>query len=642
MKIIKIYDIETYPNFFSFVAKEPGSKKYDVFRLYTDKKNKQYNINEMSEFVKYLRNKNYIFVGFNNINFDAPVVEMILEKKGNVTNKQIFDLAQKLIDENNFRAKPHWKFKTKQIDLFRMWSFNTAQRQTSLKWLEFSMRTKKIKDMPLAFDKDVSKSRIPSIITYNKHDVDNTLALFNLSKDKLELRKIMAEKYKDFSFFSKGDVDMGADSFLYDLSKLTGENIYEIKKKRTYYKKLDLHNIIVKNKLLFSSPEFKKVLEKYENTTILPDEEGLLELKGAISYSMEFNNIEFNYGTGGLHASVKNGLFIADKDYLIIDVDVKSFYPNLAIVNKLYPKHLSMDFVYLYSKLYEERSKIPKSNPLNLSKKLSLNAIFGKSNSKYSYLYDSAFTLGITINGQLQLSMLVDQLSRISNIIQVNTDGVTIMIYKKNLKYFDKVLIWWQKKTGLVLERADYKQMAITDVNNYHAIYLDDKIKRKGKYAIYDDYIVIGKEEYHKNPSALIIPKSVNEYYINKFDKEKLRNVIYNETNIHEFLIGYKKKKNFEFMIAQPKESGYIDISKNSDRVIRYYVGIDGASIYKITDKLAITTLAKDTKLKLAQNLKSLDASDYLDLDRDYYYSEAREWIDEIELKKNKEFCYGK
>lgn len=634
MKIPKIYDIETYKNLFTFVAKTPGEKEYDVFTIFD-----QDETNQGEDLYHYLISKKYIFIGFNNIEFDSPVLECLIQKKGKITARELYDYAQAIINEE-IKKIPFYKFNTIQVDLYKMWSFDTTQRRTSLKWLEFSMRMKKLKDLPFEHFKAITAAQVKQVVIYNKYDVDITEVLYNLSEDKIALRKTLYEKYGDIGFLSKGDTSLGADSFLIDLSEEMKIPINELRGMRTFYKSLPLKNVILPyiDKYL-RDDRFKEVLNKYKNITLYPDEEGVLQLGGTITHELEFDDIIFKYGTGGLHASVDQKLFLADDDYLIIDVDVASFYPNIAIVNSLHPKHLSESFVKLYKKLYEERKLIPKSDPWNLAKKLSLNAIFGKSNSKYSYLYDTGFTLGITINGQLLLSILAEQLARCSRIIQVNTDGVTVMVHKSQRHLVEKVIKWWEKLTKLSLETAEYKQMAITDVNNYHAMYKDGSVKRKGRYTIYADYSNPKTKEYYKNPSALAISEALNNFYINR---TPVNDTIYDIKNIHEFLIGYKKKSNFKFLLAKAKENGYIELKTNSDRVVRYYVANNGSSIYKITDKDGLTTLAKDLTLELAQNVISTDVNKYKNLNKEWYIDEAQKMIDGLELVNNEEFLKNK
>ena len=107
--------------------------------------------------------------------------------------------------------------------------------------------------------------------------------------------------------------------------------------------------------------------------------------------------------------------------------------------------------------------------------KLSLNGTYGASNDKFSVFYDPSFTLKITLNGQLLLCLLIEQLCKIPTVemIMVNTDGLEYTIHPDHAGASDKVCDAWCKTTGLVLESARYSKMFIRDCNNYIAVYED-------------------------------------------------------------------------------------------------------------------------------------------------------------------------
>lgn len=150
-----------------------------------------------------------------------------------------------------------------------------------------------------------------------------------------------------------------------------------------------------------------------------------------------------------------------------------SYYPNLAIQNRFYPEHLGEEFCDIYYQVYitraQAKTKAKKEKDLvaiaiNAGLKLGLNGTYGKSNDIYSFFYDPLYTLKTTINGQLLLCMLAEELSDISEIIQVNTDGVTIKIRKELEDNVYKICKDWEKLTNLELEYAYYDKMVIRDV----------------------------------------------------------------------------------------------------------------------------------------------------------------------------------
>ena len=86
-----------------------------------------------------------------------------------------------------------------------------------------------------------------------------------------------------------------------------------------------------------------------------------------------------------------------------------------------------------------------------------------------------------------------------AELIQVNTDGLTVRIPRDQLAELEKTRKHWETATGLQLEEAFYKRMFIRDVNNYIAQYEDGNVKRKGAY----EY----EMEWHQNAGALVVAK---------------------------------------------------------------------------------------------------------------------------------------
>ena len=172
--------------------------------------------------------------------------------------------------------------------------------------------------------------------------------------------------------------------------------------------------------------------------------------------------------------------------------------PNLAIRNKLHPAHIPQEvFSNLYESLYNERISIPKKDPRNYILKILLNAVYGMSNDKFSFLKDRQFTLAICINGQLLLSQLFEKMILDipdSRLLMCNTDGFEILIPRKYEELYYSICKEWEQLTKLELEFVDYKRMIVSDVNNYLAIDIDNKYKCKGKYEFENIPIVTGKQ----------------------------------------------------------------------------------------------------------------------------------------------------
>jgi len=193
----------------------------------------------------------------------------------------------------------------------------------------------------------------------------------------------------------------------------------------------------------------------------------------ATNLNVTINGFRFDFGTGGIHGSVSNVIVNADDKHMIIDADVASMYPNIAITNRVYPEHLSEKFCDIYQDVYEQRKSYPKGSAENAMLKLALNGVYGDSNNKYSPFYDPQYTMTITINGQLTLCLLAEKLMEIEGlqVLQVNTDGITVKMPRNKHDEYINVCDAWQRQVGLQLEFATYTKMCIKDCNNYIAVY---------------------------------------------------------------------------------------------------------------------------------------------------------------------------
>lgn len=195
--------------------------------------------------------------------------------------------------------------------------------------------------------------------------------------------------------------------------------------------------------------------------------------KVASCLNVVINGFRFDYGVGGLHGSLESAVVRSNDTDKLIDADVKSFYPNMAISNRIYPLHLGDTFCKIYKDVYVQRQSFGKGTPENAVMKLALNGVYGDSNNEYSPFYDSSFTMKITVNGQLSLSLLVDRLLDIPDlqVIQANTDGVTVKHPRIYEEQYYTICKKWEEDVQLELEFAHYKSMHIRDVNSYIAVY---------------------------------------------------------------------------------------------------------------------------------------------------------------------------
>lgn len=624
-----IYDIETYPNFFCAVFNTEG--KDTVFEISARK-------NDYSKMVRFYDKKNIKYViGFNNVKFDAQVMHYLVlnyskfkDFQGSELVKLIFDFAQSVIEKSRNKEFPpyaEWHFNVDQIDLFLINHYDNKNKMTSLKWVEFSINHDKVQDLPYKFDRPLHSSTFDEVIDYCKNDVRATRKFAEENRDIIKLRLQQEQKFPDLNLRNKPDSSVGEQMFLYYMSESMGIDKRELKKMRTNRGQIPTKDIILPY-INFKTPEMQGVLDYYNQATfgIWGSDGKMKKLKTTVNYG----GIEYDFGEGGIHASWENKIFEADDEYEIKDIDVTSYYPNLAIVNDFRPEHLGEAFSRVYKNMFEERKKFAKGTIENQSYKIVLNGSYGKFGDKYSFLYDPKVMLQICVNGQLLIAMLCERLSFVEGvtIIQANTDGVTIKIKKTSIPQMEDICRRWEKLTSLQLEYADYKKMVISNVNNYMAQYTDGKIKDKG--ALY-----LVNPEIHKNKSQRIVQIALRKYF---FENVQIREFIENYLRtgekgmewdekkkkhavkfhgIYDFCIGKKVQWNQNFVLIRGMEEKDI-----GQKVIRYFVTRDKATMMKKYNDGRTEAVNKGYNAKLFQNYEELPPEEY-GINYEYYIDEA-------------------
>lgn len=328
------------------------------------------------------------------------------------------------------------------------------------------------------------------------------------------------------------------------------------------------------------------------------------------------------YGTGGIHMSIESQTVRADDEWTIIDADVTSMYPSISIANNVYPEHLGITFCKVYKDLFMERGKYPKGSGPNGAIKLALNSVYGKSNSEFSPLYDPKYTLTITLNGQLCLSMLAEQLIELGcKLIQCNTDGVTALVPRSKEGEYYKITQAWEETVGLKLEYAVYSMMALNNVNNYLAVYEDGKVKSKGQYEVAH----FEKLGWSKNHSAMIVAKAALDKIVYGIDIE---DTIRSHTDEFDFCLRAKVPRSSKLFLCY--EDGKEVQQQN---ICRYYPSESGGKLVKLMPGLKQgddwRRLGLDTEwtVETCNNIKEFDWSK---LNYDYYITEAQKLVDGV------------
>lgn len=553
-----VYNLETYPNLFVATFKRLDENAYRSFEISARK-------DERHQLIDFVRRCDKM-IGFNNFGFDWPLLKMLLDFP-NATTEALCNHANGLI--HGF-APTDWTPAIPQVDLYRIHHFDNKAKTTSLYKLKFNMRMPSIRMMPFKANTVVPLDGIDDVIGFNTHHVGATELFYHKSADKIAFRNALNPAWINYS-----DSKIGKQ-YVIEALEYAGIECYEWRDGRRVPKQtLWPDGVALKDIVLpliqFRTPQLQTLLMDVRSQTLTDDD--------PFKREFELGGIEVTFGKGGLHASVNRRKYT---DGIILDLDVVSYYPNIAIKNKIYPRHLGIQFCDIYDELFERRKLTKKGTNDNQALKLGLNSVFGDSGNPYSVFYDLSYMYAITINGQLMLLMLAEELLRVPGLelIQCNTDGLTVRVPEEKRAYVDAIAKAWMNKTRMTLEQVQYKRLFIRDVNNYVGEFVNGKRKNKGAYLI--------DREWHQNHGGLVVPKIAEKVLLEDADPE-LELITHPDPWDFMYRINATAKNPLVFHAGTPQQY-------DQEGVVRYYLCEKGERFVKRMAKGLQRVHLADTK----------------------------------------------
>lgn len=559
-----VYDLETYPNVFTMAVEHAEAPLRWYFEISPWRDDSR----EIVSFVQILAQQGARMVGFNNVGFDYPVLHTLL-RMGSAGAQTLYDKAMAII--RNQGDDDRWVHQVKpsdyivpQVDLYKIHHFDNKARSTGLKALEFNMRADSIEDLPFPVGTVLTREQAEVLRRYNVHDVSETKRFYRHSLDMIRFRGELTTKYgRDFT--NHNDTKIGKDYFVMQLEQ-AGVACYDFGSSGRTPRQTPRPSIALKDAILpwitFEQSEFNRVLEWFKAQVIT-------ETKGVFNdLTATVEGFTFVFGLGGIHGSMESTVVESDDEHVIVDLDVTSYYPNLAITNGFHPAHLGQEFVSIYKQLFEQRKGYPKKSAESAMLKLALNGVYGDSNNKFSVFYDPLFTMSITLNGQLLLCLLAERLMGVPELTlaQINTDGISVRLPRAQMAALNRVCEEWGQRTGLNLEQVYYRRMFLRDVNNYIGEYEDGTVKRKGAYE--------WNVGWHQNAGGLVIPKVAEK-------------VLLEGVPIRETVAAWSDKHDFMMRVKVPRGS-YLQWGENQvQNTTRYYIAKGGKPLTKWMPPLA-------------------------------------------------------
>lgn len=627
MRIVA-YDVEIFPDLFTIAAHDCYSdNKWEL--VISDSKILRESLMEFFNDVNA-----DIYVGYNNIKFDAALIHFILNGRFNsITEVKYFaddcvnnryDSVKQFIYPNKQKYSP---FKDKiQIDLLLM--FNTVDR-TSLKRLMVTLNWHQVMDLPFEPNAYVA-SKWKEVLYYNHNDVAFTKRLYNVMYEEIKLRFDISREYKIEVYSSSRSVMGGKLMEKMYLDMHPELDQWALKEMGTKYKTIKFKDI-VSEKVKFKHPTFVKIKETLDNLLITAKNNWIDESDINFNQNFIINKTRYTMGVGGLHSINSPTLLYREKGLNIIDADVASFYPRLMINQKIYPKHLGVEFLELYTKIVSQRLAAKKAKIKHKAEalKITANSIFGKMGSDKEWFEDIVAMYKVTLNGQLFLMMLIEKLEEVGiDVFYANTDGITAIVKDEQLDMYYEICNNWQKELGLELEFQEIEKMMLRDVSNYTLLKKNGDpnnpwdIKEKGDFT--------REVGLTKQRDAQIVPIAVyNWFYHNIPIDETIKNC----KNISDLEMTVKIGKQFSPVYRYIDQDESKIKEKYVQRVNRYYAsyGKNSGMLFKVNDDLKYSNVLKSSQVAISNNWNDLPNAP---VNYTYYINRAKDFISPFIVKQ--------
>lgn len=615
-KTVFVYDIEVFQNIFHCSAINTETKEVHKFEISSRK-------NQLSELISFFKqvnspvswNDNYtincsidsdkIFCGYNNLHYDNPVINYIIEYEHVLTEKpvlvitnSIFNLSREITNSGeNIEKWKRWKYQVwfDSFDILTMLYSNKLR--VGLKEIQVTMQYKNVQEFVCDWSKPLPIEDFDSMIDYNINDIESTSALLDRCKKDIDLRLAIEDEY-GVKVLSKDGVNIGMKILTHKYLEKTGLTWWDIKDLRSPQAYIPLKDVILPF-IKYDSPILKSVLDEMKTQVVSPGRKGYEK-------NFVFGGLRYTVGVGGIHSKNDPEIIIPAEDEMLIDIDVASLYPSMLIEYGFYPKHLGPEFLEVYSQIRSERIEAKHNGDKikDSTLKLALNGLSGNLQNEHNFCYSPFAVMQIRINGQLLLLMLAEKLVELGcRIVQANTDGLFVLLKKSIYDKVNTVCREWEQLTKLTLEEDRFEAMYQYAINDYIAVkegYAKKKHEFRDFTAVMDpktgDHIKYGatnaKGETYRNMDEIrkdyiktkgmfitevllgkglspkIIPEAIIKYFV---DGIPVEDTVKGCTDIKKFLMSEKTGKQWhvEYM------------NQEIQRTNRFYASTDGAYLWK-------------------------------------------------------------
>lgn len=517
---------------------------------------------------------------------------------------------------------------------------------------------------------------IEPTLHYNDNDVFIVCEMIRLFMDEIRLRYSIAHNFK-IDCLSSSRSNIADKLFVSTYSKRSGLTPEQWRGKKTDRTAMSFKRVIF-DFIKFKTKPLQELLEEMKSIIlystgkkalkeIAPKYPNLKYLKTDTNsgwFEVAINKTIYTIATGGLHTKdipreLKSKIelindsstgeekrakiakiakskddsiwnHITDDSYIYVHWDISSFYPSIMVEYEVAPKHLDKKtFVgcvryYRDTRITAKHSKeklIDGVPPAILAQalKIVINSIYGKFSFEKGDIYDRLCTLIVTINGQLMIMMLCEELELNGiEVASANTDGIVVKLHKYNKSKFDEIAKNWMNLTGLSADSEEYLCYINRDINNYYVEELNGKSDAKGDL---NEFMYI--KDLSKGYDMPIVAHAVINYFVHNIP---VLETLYASKNILDFCKTQNVGRQFHVEFTKGNHTEQLQ------RFVRFYVTNQGGVLEKVNDN----TQGRNNMCagKQVAVLNTLDDTriEFRNIDYKYYYEAALKIIDPIKL----------
>lgn len=543
-----IYDIEVFSDDWIVIFRRPeaGSNHIVIH-------------NDNARLRDFLSQPDIIIGGFNNKHYDDYVILTMILGGSNVEVKRHNDY---IIGGKEPWTFPFVQYKKKPFKSFDLRD-DIPDPGISLKAIEGNLKLPIVESsVPFDIDRKLTPEELEEVIRYCKYDVDSTVRLYWERKKNYLDAKILAGGIYGIDPF---------DALGYTNARLSAEAL-----EATYTERDDERDYVIPEKLPVDRIP-KIVLDFFLQIQdkSIPDAKLFGAGKGSKGMTLEFilktggGECPVTFAWGGVHGAVPCIIIEIDDEYILINQDVGSLYPNSKInfgycsrsmkdqdaykklvdlrlhykalakaVNKEIVKILGGSWYHDFSdedadgntffnldkakagtdeETYKKILEYLDYDDKQSSLKLIINTCYGAMLAKGNGLCDRLHGRSVCITNQICMAILISDLAKACKTIwfvNINTDGIMYRIHKSEAELAQKIIDDWCKLTGFTMEEDNFSKVIQKDVNNYIGIYKDGHFKTKG------GYVSLYEGGNFKTNSLQIIHKAIVDNLVKGIDPE--------------------------------------------------------------------------------------------------------------------------